>query len=226
MRLNVRGAAADHLDALVDPLLVSGVHTYLGWMGTPPFGKPELREALRICAGLAGASAQSEEPYRTFRDLSELLKVAHHRLGLADLQWSRLRPWRESLAQFFTPRDRRAFLAGISEVGVDYQGEGRGNRIAATLITGWLASALGWDLKRAAAGSGGIVAAHYESAGRSMEVASRSVHREHLAAGELSAIRIAGSARGMTFRLWGQHDPQGRRNVAEPAYRAMHQTGG
>ncbi len=224
--LNVRGAAAEHLDALVDPLLVSGVPTYLWWMGTPPFAKPELRDTLRICDGLVVDSAQFDEPYRTFRGLSELLKVAHHRLGLADLQWSRLRPWRESIAQFFTPRERRAFLGGLSEVGVDYQGDGRGNRIAAAMITGWMASALGWTLKRAAAGSGGVVVAHYESGGRSIEVAFRSVSREHLAAGELSAIRMAGSARGMTFRLSVQHDPQRRRNVAEPAYRTLHQTGG
>src|SRR5207237_955526 len=137
--LHVRGAAADHLDALVDPLLVSGVPTYLWWMGTPPFDKRELLEALRICDGLVVDSAQFERPYHTFRGLSELLKVAHHRMGLGDMQWARLKPWRESIAQFFTPRDRRAFLNGISEVGVDYEGEGRGNRIAASLLTGGLA---------------------------------------------------------------------------------------
>ena len=224
--LHVRGAAAEHLDALVDPLLVSGVPTYLWWMGTPPFEKPELREALRICDGLVVDSAQFEEPYRTFGGLSGLVKVAHHRLGLADLQWSRLRPWRESIAQFFTPRDRRAFLSGISEVGVDYRGDGRGNRIAAAVITGWMASALGWKLKRAAAGSGGVVVAHYEAGGRSIEVAFRSVRREHLAAGELSVVRIAGAARGMTFRLSVQHDPQRGRVTAEPAYRSLHHSGG
>jgi len=224
--LHVRGAAAEHLDALVDPLLVSGVPTYLWWMGTPPFAQRELLETLRICDGLVVDSAQFDEPHRTFRGLSGLLKVAHHRLGLADLQWARLRPWRESIAQFFTPRDRRAFLAGMSEVGVDYQGDGRGNRIAAAVITGWMASALGWKLKRAAAGSGGVVAAHYEAGGRSIEVAFRSVQREHLAAGELSAVRIAGSARGMTFRLSVQHDPQRPRMTPEPAYRTLHPTGG
>ena len=131
-------------------------------MGTPPFDKRELLEALRICDGLVVDSAQFERPYHTFRGLSELLKVAHRRMGLGDMQWARLKPWRESIAQFFTPRDRRAFLSGISEVGVDYEGEGRGNRIAASLMTGWMASALGWTLKRAAAGTGGVVVAHYE----------------------------------------------------------------
>ena len=224
--LHVRGKAADHLDALVDPILVSGVPTYLWWLGTPPFRKKELLDVLRVADGLVVDSAQFEEPYRSFVGLSRLLKIAHHRLGLADLQWSRLRPWRETIAQFFSPLDRRAFLSGISEVGIDYAGEGRGNRIAATLITGWMAAALGWKLKRAAAGAGGVVVAHYEAGGRSVEVDFRSVVREHLAPGELGAVRIGGASRGMTFRLTVQHDPERPPRRAEPGYRVLHPTDG
>jgi len=158
--------------------------------------------------------------------LSQLLKIAHHRLGLADLQWSRLRPWRETIAQFFGPLDRRSFLTGISEVGIDYAGEGRGNRIAAALLTGWMASSLGWKLKRAAAGQGGVVFAHYETARQSVEVDFRSVQREHLSPGELSAVRIGGASRGTTFRLSVQHDPERRPRPVDPMYQTMHPTEG
>ena len=224
--LHVHGKAADHLDGLVDPLLVSGVPTYLWWLGTPPFRKKELLDALRVGDGLVVDSAQFQEPYRSFHGLSRLLKIAHHRLGLADLQWSRLRPWRETIAQFFGPVERRAFLSGISEVGIDYAGEGRGNRVAASLITGWMAAALGWKLKRAAAGAGGVVVAHYDAGERSVEVDFRSVVREHLAPGELGAVRIGGASRGMTFRLTVQHDPERTPRTAEPAYRSLHATDG
>jgi len=220
--LHVRGAAADHLDALVDPLLVSGVPTYLWWMGTPPFRKNELLAALRVGDGLVVDSARFEEPHRSFVGLARLLKVAHHRLGLADLQWSRFRPWRETIAQFFGPADRRAFLTGVSEVGIDYAGEGRGNRIAAALITGWMAAALGWKLKRAAAGAGGVVVAHFENGPHSVEVDFRSVERAHLAPGELSSIRIGGASNGVTFRLSVQHDPERKPRVSVPAYRTVH----
>jgi hypothetical protein len=89
-----------------------------------------------------------------------------------------------------------------------------------------MASALGWQLKRAAAGTGGVVVAHYEADGRSIEVAFRSVQREHLAAGELSAVRMGGSSQGTTFRLSVQHDPERSRATPEPAYRTLHPTGG
>lgn len=227
LTLHVPGAAANHVSALVDPLLVSGVPTFLWWMGTPPFGRAELHDALRVCDALVFDSSRFEEPYHAFRGLSRLISTAHHKLGLADIQWSRLRPWREAIAQFFMPHDRRRFLAGITEIGIDYAGMGRGNRIAATMITGWIASSLGWRLQRATAGSGGVVATRYTTGRRSIEVRLRSVPKEHLANGELSAVRIGGIAGGTTFRLEVLRDPDRPRGLpAEPAYRSLLTSGG
>jgi glucose-6-phosphate dehydrogenase assembly protein OpcA len=215
--LHVPQATADHLDALVDPLLVSGVPTYLWWVGTPAFVDGELTEALRICDALVVDSARFAEPYRSFHGLFRLLKVAHHKLGIADLQWSRLRSWREIVAQFFSPYDRRQFLTGIAELAIDYSGEGRGNRIAAAFVTGWMASTLGWKLQRAAAGPGGVVSAHYRAGRRAVDVKFQPVPKDHLAAGELSAIRVAGKSAGTTFRLTVRRDPV-RPRGAHPEY--------
>ncbi len=68
--------------------------------------------------------------------------------------------------------------------------------------------------------------AHYEAGERSIEVDYRSVRKEHLAAGELSAVRLAGAARGTTFRLSVQHDPERRRIALEPSYRTLHPSEG
>jgi len=101
--LHVRGAAREHLAALIDPLLLSGVPTYLWWVSTPPFGQRELDDALKVCDALVVDSARFEAPYRSFLALSQLVSSSHRRLGLADFQWSRLTPWRESVAHFFSP---------------------------------------------------------------------------------------------------------------------------
>ena len=223
--LHVRSVAADHLAALVDPLLVSGVPTYLWFVGTPPFGRREIDEGLAICDALLFDSACFGEPYTSFRALSKVISRAHIKLGLGDLQWSRLRPWRETIAQFFAPLDRRQFLGGIAEIGVDYEGDGRGNRIAGALLAGWMASALGWKIKRAAAGAGGVVVVYYEVGGRTVEVHFRSTAKEHLAAGELSAVRIAGSSGGASFRLSVQRDPDRLRKPGG-GYRVVHPTEG
>ncbi|HEY1420915.1 MAG TPA: glucose-6-phosphate dehydrogenase assembly protein OpcA [Candidatus Dormibacteraeota bacterium] len=225
--LHVRGAAGDHLAALVDPLLVSGLPTFLWWVGTPPFGKVEITDAVRIADALVVDSARFDSPYRSFIGLSELFQNRHHKLGVADFQWSRLRPWRENVAQFFTPPERRPFLGGISEVGVEYAGDGRGNRIAAALLTGWLSSALGWKLKKAAAGGGGVVSAHYTAEGwRPVEVAFKSVPRAQLEAGEIAAVRIGGAAGGATFHLSVQRDPERGRGESGTAFQSLHPTSG
>ncbi len=229
--LHVRGGAADHLAALVDPLLPSGVPTYLWWAGTPPFGKRELEDALKICDALVVDSARFDAPYHSFLELTRLASNSHQRLGVADLQWARLEPWRETVAQFFSPADRRAFQNGISEVGVDYAGEGRGNRVAAALLIGWLASTLGWKLKRAAGGGGGIVVAHFVAEGwRPVQVALRSVPKAHLAPGEVGAIRIGGAAGGRTYQLSVLRDPERSRRVGPDigagGYQSLLPTGG
>ena len=229
--LRVHGAAGDHLSGLIDPLLQSGVPNYLWWVGTPAFGKRALDDTLKICDALLVDSARFDAPYRSFLELTKLASHSHERLGVADLAWARLEPWRENVAQFFSPADRQPYLKGISDIGVDYSGEGRGNRVAAALLIGWLSSALGWKLQKAAAGTGGIVVAHFAADGwRPVQVAFRSVPKTHLAQGEISAIRIEGGAGGGTFRLTVMRDPERARTVRPEVgaggYSHLHNAGG
>jgi glucose-6-phosphate dehydrogenase assembly protein OpcA len=229
--LHVRGAAGEHLAALVDPLLSSGVPTYLWWLDTPPFGSKELLDALRISDALVVDSARFDRPYHSFLGLADLALSSHSHLGVADFQWIRLGPWREALAEFFEPKERRAFFSGIAEVGIDYVGEGRGNRISAALLIGWFASALGWKLERAVGGPGGVVVAHFVvEGGRQFEVAFRSVRKVHLAQGEVSAVRIAGASAGSTFRFSVERDPERlfrvTSDVGAAEFRQRHHPGG
>jgi len=229
--LRVRGAAGKHLAGLVDPLLQSGVPTYLWWLDTPPFGKDELVDALRICDALVVDSARFDRPHQSFLGLADLALTSHSHLGIGDLQWARLEPWREAIAQFFEPKDRRGYMAGIAELGIDYVGEGRGNRIAAALLVGWFASALGWKVERAVGGAGGVVVAHLTvGGGRQLEVAFRSVSKGHLAQGEVSGVRIAGASGGSTFRLSVERDPERQyrlmSEVGPMELRARHHPGG
>jgi hypothetical protein len=114
---------------------------------------------------------------------------------------------------FFSPDERRAFMNGVGEVGIDYVGHGRGNRVGAALIVGWLASALGWKLQRAVGGAGGIVSAQYAAAGsRTVDIAFRSVQKARMGPGDLGAIRIVGAAGGKTFKVTVEREPERSRN--------------
>jgi glucose-6-phosphate dehydrogenase assembly protein OpcA len=199
--LRARGPAADHIPSLVDALLLPDVVTFVWWTGSPPVGQERFSATLAAADVLLLDSARFLRPYESFAAFAKHAPAAAS-TAFGDFHWARLQPWREALAQFFNPPDRRAFLRGIGAVGIDYVAEGRGNRSAAAMLTGWLDGALGWKLQRAAAGKGGTVACHFLSAGgHPVEVDMRPVELEGLTAGEIAAVRVEAVARGQTCRL-------------------------
>lgn len=216
VRLDVVGPAGNHLYSLLEPLLVPDVRTYLWWMGAPPLGEPGFRGSLELAEVLVVDSATFERPFISVLELSELAAQVGDRVGISDLQWGRLRPWRELVAQLFSPGQRRSLLDGVNGVGVDYVGEGRGNRIPAALLAGWLASLLDWKLKRAAAGAGGVVVAWFESPRQHpVEVAFRSVPHQGLSDGEPAAVRLDAVAGGVTGAMSIRRDPEEPTQVVE-----------
>src|SRR6266571_3861929 len=82
---------------------------------------------------LAVDSASFERPFLVTLELAGLAEAVGRQVPISDFHWARLQPWRELVAQFFQPQERLGFLRGINAVGVDYAGEGRGNRVAAAL---------------------------------------------------------------------------------------------
>ncbi|MDQ6919615.1 MAG: glucose-6-phosphate dehydrogenase assembly protein OpcA [Candidatus Dormibacteraeota bacterium] len=195
--LRVRGPAADHLPGLVESLLVPDVVTFVWWTGSPPLRGAGFHSSLEVADVLLLDSARFARPYESFAALAEVAGASTTVFG--DFHWTRLAPWREVLAQFFNPIDRRGFLRGIGALGVDYNAVGRGNRSAAVLLAGWLGSALGWRLKRVRAGTGGVRAANFFSPERHpVELALRPVEMAGFAAGEITGIRIDAVSEGQT----------------------------
>ena len=206
--LHVQGAALEHVRSLVEPLLTPDVRTHLWWTGTPPLSDPAMLQALDLCDMLVVDSSTFERPFHSLLALARLADMVSGQIGIADLHWARVHAWREVLAQFFEAPSRRPFLRGINGVGVDYAGEGRGNRVAAGLLAGWLCSTLGWRLKSAAAGRGGVVAAYLEApAGHPVELAFRSLPEAGHPEGEVLALRIEAAANRQTASVSVELDP-------------------
>jgi len=190
--LTVSGPAEDHLASFVEPLLVADVPTYLWWAGTPPLGERGLRNALVICDVLIVDSAGFERPVPAFLEFAGLADRLGRRIGFADLHWSRQRPWRESLSQFFSPPERRPLLAGVRHFDIDCAGEGQAAWVGGSLLTGWIAGALGWRLLRAAAVTDAHADAIFEAPGGNLvQVALRSAGRTTLARGTATRLTLA-----------------------------------
>jgi glucose-6-phosphate dehydrogenase assembly protein OpcA len=63
--------------------------------------------------------------------------------AINDLNWLRLRSWRESLAMVFDPPTRRDALAHVVQLDIDVEGD---HPVKGLLLAAWIADRLGWHL--------------------------------------------------------------------------------
>ena len=145
VELVARGATADHLASVAEPLLVTNLPTFLWWLGRPPASDDPL---LPLCDRLLVDSADFRAAAAELAALDACAAAAEGGLELGDLGWRRLGAWRQLIAQFFDPPDARRLQRHIHRVDIDYVADHRGPIGAAPLLlVGWLASRLGWQLE-------------------------------------------------------------------------------
>ena len=124
----------EHLDSIVDPLVITDITTVV-WA---PHGHWQAVDALR---GLSQCVLLDsvEDP-----DVAGALRRAQGLLAeryVVDLAWLRSTPWRERLATLFDPPARRGMLGEIAAIRIRNVAE---SGAAALLLCGWLTSRLGW----------------------------------------------------------------------------------
>ena len=126
-----------HLDDLLtiaDPLVVTDLPTLL-WS---PHGHREVvSELLALSQAILLDSVEEPAPAEALQWASQLGEQAY----VVDLAWLRSTPWRERVAASFDPPSRRRELLTITALTVRHH---PASTAAALLLTGWLASRLGW----------------------------------------------------------------------------------
>jgi|SRR5882672_7393523 len=150
--LKAQGSFVVELPSAALPLLVSDLSTFLWW-------RAQMQTTDKVFASLLGGADRlvidSAEFADTRRDLLEVNKLftgenpGH--VGISDLNWARLTFWRGLLADFYDVPAYQKWLDNIDHVRVDYVGPERAPESVAPqalLIAGWLASRLGWQLRR------------------------------------------------------------------------------
>ncbi len=172
-----------HLDTIVDPLVISDVHTVL-WA---PHGH---HDALRALLGLAQIvlldSSDELSPERAVALARELL----HDTAVVDLAWLRGTPWRERLAGIFQAPHLSAGLRSITGVEIRHH---RLSTISALLLTGWLGSRLGWrpaSLMPLDGGYGGV------ARGRRQDVMLRLMAEPQETSRGLTSVRLSFASGG------------------------------
>ncbi|QEY31040.1 glucose 6-phosphate dehydrogenase [Synechococcus sp. RSCCF101] len=124
---------------LLDPLLPSDLPCWVWWNGSVDEA-PELLQSLVHGPRRLVMDSAMGSPRRCLDLLGERIGAGQ---AVNDLNWLRLRGWRESLAMVFDPPSRRDALNHVVQLDIDVEGDHPGQGL---LLTAWIADRLGWRM--------------------------------------------------------------------------------
>ncbi|GHO95558.1 glucose-6-phosphate dehydrogenase [Reticulibacter mediterranei] len=151
------GAATRASASLIQPLLKPDLPVYLWWLGDPPQDETILHKLTDLSSRVIVDSNTFLTPEQSVSSLSTFLQEAPDS-ALSDLNWGRITPWRQLVAQFFDVPAYKPYLAGVYNIEVEHavaplarhlaneQGDISPNPTRALLLAGWLKNSLNWKV--------------------------------------------------------------------------------
>lgn len=125
---------------MVHPLIEDSLPCWVWWNGSLD-ESPELLEALAPPSRRLVLDSSIGAPRRCLDLLVERIETGQ---SVNDLNWQRLRTWRESLAMVFDPPGRRDALSHVVQLDIDVEGS---HPVKGLLLAAWIADRLGWHLQ-------------------------------------------------------------------------------
>jgi glucose-6-phosphate dehydrogenase assembly protein OpcA len=178
----------DHLDTIVDPLVVPDLATVV-WS---PHGHDDAVDALiELAKVVLIDSVQAPDPPAAVDRARWLTERAY----VVDLAWLRSVPWRERVAATFDPLQWRPALREITAVTVRHHPE---SVVSATLFLCWLTTRLGWEPAKMEEEDGGLVA---RARAKGRKVRLRAELDETMPVAGLAGVAIE-TASGMKLSLF------------------------
>jgi len=143
-----RGDAVRDLDKVVIPLMVSGLPVYVWWRAGRTTQPEPFQKMMRYVDRVIIDSGLFVNPETDLATMSGHIQRSGGQPATNDLNWARITPWRELVAQCFDSEDTRPYLRRIREVRVEYSERGANVNPGlgqGLLFTAWLAGRLGWQ---------------------------------------------------------------------------------
>lgn len=139
--ITLRGTkeALNRVGDMVTSLMISDLPKFVWWKATPNLDQELFQKLAASSNCIIFDSSYFSAPEAEFLKLEQLMDADTY---VADLNWHRLSAWQELTAAAFDPPERRASLADVDQVSIDYE---KGNASQALLFLGWLASRLQWE---------------------------------------------------------------------------------
>ncbi len=141
-----RGAQYESLPSAILALRVSGLPFVLYWRGQPDLDDVLFRALVGECDQILFDSSHFTARAERINNTIARLRLDYPDVSFGDVNWQRIRPWREVIAQFFDDPANLAYLNTITHVQIEFSVGLNGNQSAAVLLMAWLASSLGWNV--------------------------------------------------------------------------------
>jgi glucose-6-phosphate dehydrogenase assembly protein OpcA len=132
------GALEQNL-GLIQPLIGTELPCWVWWNSSLDEA-PGLLAALAVAPRRLVVDSSLGTPRRCLDVLVERIEAGQ---AINDLNWMRLRSWRESLAMVFDPPSRRDALEQVVQLDIDVEGD---HPVKGLLLAAWIADRMGWHL--------------------------------------------------------------------------------
>jgi glucose-6-phosphate dehydrogenase assembly protein OpcA len=153
--VTLSGDAVHSAANIIQSLLKPDLPVYLWWVDDLPTDVSIFSRLISSSSRVIVDSNDFTSPEERIQILSTILQ-ANPACALSDLNWGRVTPWRELIAQFFDVADYRPYLVNVDFIEIEYavlpQTEGDTNQTAtspnpirALLLAAWLQTRLGWQ---------------------------------------------------------------------------------
>jgi glucose-6-phosphate dehydrogenase assembly protein OpcA len=150
-----------HVAAILQKLARPDLPIYLRWLDDLPSDSAALSNLAAISQRLIVDSASFQEPAQNMRQLASLLE-GQPSCAISDLNWGRLTPLRQLVAQFFDGQEYRPYFQGIQSLEIEHAvspfepvraaaptaampGGHSHEPARALLMGGWLTERLSWQ---------------------------------------------------------------------------------
>lgn len=190
--IEAAGAAIETVASAIAPLLVPDVPAFLWWKDIPHYEDKLFSRMTAMSDRVVIDSSCFDHPHEDLQRLSQIIKEHPQFMTASDLNWGRLTAWRTLISSFWDVPDYGPYLDKIDRVLVEYDApDFAPHEIApkALLVTGWLASRLGWKIEEASR--------HEENSIKSFQLSAN----ERKVNVEMCATTRTGHADGMLVAL-------------------------
>src|SRR5215469_4294266 len=117
--VTISGDAVHSASSIIQSLLKPDLPVYLWWVGDLPKDVSIFARLIPSSSRVIIDSNDFTSPEERIQTLSEILQNTPD-CALSDLNWGRITPWRELIAQFFDVADYRPYLANVNSIEIEH----------------------------------------------------------------------------------------------------------